>query len=158
LTDVDTAVSIVTMASIIIGVVFAILELRHLNRVRRTDIIMRIYERFGNKELVEAINKVGAAEFTNLKEYNAKYGFTDISQVAVLFDGVGVLLEQGLIDIKMVDRLFGPTLFLLWRRMKPVIYAMREGMKEPGFFAHYEYLVDRLDAYREERGVGGTGS
>ena len=47
--------------------------------------------------------------------------------IAELFDGIGVLLEQNLIDIKMVDKLFGPTLNLLWDRMKP----------------------DRLNSYRE---------
>lgn len=148
--DIPTATSIVTMASIIIGVVFTILEIRHLNRVRRTDVIMRIYDRFGTREVVEAINRVGNAKFENIADYGKKYGFTDIAQIGELFEGVGVLLEQNLIDIKMVDRLFGPTLNLLWVRMKPVLYAMREGLKEPFFFSHYEYLVNRLDSYRKK--------
>jgi hypothetical protein len=148
--DIQTATAVVTMASIIVGVAFTILEIRHFNRVRRTDIIMRIYERFGTREMVEAVNKVGGAEFTNMTEYRDRYGLNNISQVAVLFDGVGVLLEQGLIDIKMVDRLFGPTLHILWDRMKPVIYGMREGLNEPAFFAHYEYLVMSLEAYRNK--------
>ena len=115
--DLSAVSSIVATASIIVGVVFTILELRHLARVRRTDIIMKIYERFGTKEMVEAINRVGMAEFENLKDYREKHGFTDVSQVAILFDGLGVLLEQGLIDVKMADRLFGPTLNTLWLRM-----------------------------------------
>jgi hypothetical protein len=148
--DISTTSSIVTTLSIIIGVAFTILEIRHLTKVRRTDIIMKIYERFGTKEMVEAVNKVGAAQFENLKDYREKYGFTDVTQVAVLFDGVGVLLEQNLIDIKMADRLFGPTLNILWLRMEPVIQAMRKGLNEPSFFAHYEYLVKRLDSYRKK--------
>jgi hypothetical protein len=111
---------------------------------------MKIYERFGTREVVEAINRVGNAKFENIADYNKKYGFTDITQIAELFEGVGVLLEQNLIDIKMVDRLFGPSLNLLWVRMKPVLYAMREGLKEPFFFSHYEYLVNRLDSYRKK--------
>jgi hypothetical protein len=111
---------------------------------------MKIYERFGTREVVEAINRVGNAKFENIVDYNKKYGFTDITLIAELFEGVGVLLEQNLIDIKMVDRLFGPTLNLLWVRMMPVLYAMREGLKEPFFFSHYEYLVKRLDSYRKK--------
>ncbi|HTY46380.1 MAG TPA: hypothetical protein VMB46_01805 [Methanomassiliicoccales archaeon] len=140
------------MVSIVFGVAFTILEIRHLNRVRRTEIIMRIYERFGTKEMVEAVNRVGAAEFVDLTDYRNRYGFTDITQLAVLFDGVGALLEQGLIDIKMVDDLFGPTLNLLWVRVKPVIYAMRIGLNEAAFFSHFEFLVKRLEAYRLEKG------
>jgi hypothetical protein len=141
----------VTTGSIIIGVVFTIIEIRHLAKVRRTDVIMNIYERFGTREVVQAINRVGNAKFENLTDYNTKYGFTDVTQIAELFEEIGVLLEQNLIDIKMVDRLFGPTLNLLWARMKPVIYAMRQGLNEPFFFSHYEYLVNQLDLYRKKR-------
>jgi hypothetical protein len=147
--DIPTIASIVTTVSIVIGVVFTVLEIRHLARTRKTEIIMQIYDRFGTREVVEAINRVGSAKFENITDYNEKYGFTDVTQIAELFEGIGVLLEQNLIDIKMVDRLFGPTLNLLWVRMKPVIYAMREGLKEPFFFSHYEYLINRLNAYRE---------
>jgi hypothetical protein len=148
--DVPTVASIVTTASIVIGAAFTILEIRHLARVRRTDIIMKIYDRFGTREIVEAINRIGSAKFENLADYNKKYGFADVTQVAELFEGIGVLLEQNLIDIKMVDSLFGPTLNLLWTRMKPVLYAMREGLKEPFFFSHYEYLIERLNSFRED--------
>jgi hypothetical protein len=148
--DITTIATLVTTVSVVMGVIFALLELRHLTATRKTEIIMKIYERFGTREVVEAINRVGNAKFENIADYNKKYGFTDITQIAELFEGVGVLLEQNLIDIKMVDRLFGPSLNLLWVRMKPVLYAMREGLKEPFFFSHYEYLVNRLDSYRKK--------
>jgi hypothetical protein len=147
--DIPTVASIVTTISIVVGVVFTILEIRHLAQTRKTEVIMKIYERFGTREIIEAINRVGNAKFENIADYSKKYGFTDISLIAELFEGIGVLLEQSLIDIKMVDSLFGPTINLLWVRMKPVLYAMREGLKEPFFFSHYEYLINRLNAYRK---------
>jgi hypothetical protein len=147
--DLDTVASIVTTLSIVIGVVFTVLEIRHLAKTRKTEVIMKIYERFGTREIVEAINRVGSAKFENIADYNKKYGFTDVTLIAELFEGIGVLLEQNLIDVKMVDRLFGPTLNSLWIRMKPVLYAMREGLNEPFFFSHYEYLINRLNSYRE---------
>jgi multisubunit Na+/H+ antiporter MnhC subunit len=149
--DISTIASIVTTVSIVIGVAFTIFEIRHLSKVRRTDIIMKIYDRFGTRDIVEAINRVGSANFENLADYSKKYGFTDVTLIAELFEGIGVLLEQNLIDIKMADSLFGPTINLLWVKMKPVLYAMREGLKEPFFFSHYEYLIKRLNSYRESR-------
>jgi hypothetical protein len=147
--DISLIATIVTTVSIVIGVIFALLELRHLTRTRRTEIIMKIYEQFGSSEIVEAVFKIGAAEFENFEDYAKKYGLIEVTKVAVLFEGVGVLLEQNLIDIKLVDRLFGPTLNSLWERMKPVIYAMRKASNEPFFFSHYEYLIKRLSAYRK---------
>jgi hypothetical protein len=147
--DVPMITAIITTVSIVIGVIFTLLELRHLTGTRKTEIIMKIYDRFGSKEIVEAMNKVGAAKFESLDDYRKKYGLTEAVQIAVLFEGLGVLLEQNLIDIKMVDRLFGPSLNSLWERMQPLIYAMRKGLNEPFFFSHYEYLIKRLSAYRK---------
>ena len=148
--DISTIATIVTTVSIAIGVIFTLLELRHLAKTRRTEIIMKIYDRFSSREMVEAMNKVGSAKFESLDDYRKKYGFTGITEVAVLFEGLGVLLEQNLIDIKMVDRLFGPTLNALWERVQPVLYAMRKGLNEPFFFSHFEYLIKELSAYRKE--------
>ena len=151
--DIATLSTIIATISIVVGVIFTVLELRHLRRTRKTEIIMRIYDRFSSREMVEAINKVGSIQFVTLDEYSKKYGFTDVAMIAVLFEGLGVLHEQNLIDIDLVDHLFGPTQNLLWDRMKPVIYAMREGLKEPFFFSHFEYLVNRLNSYRKTTDV-----
>jgi hypothetical protein len=147
--DISTIATVVTTVSVVIGVVFALLELRHLTGTRKTEIIMKIYDKFGSKEMVEAVNKVGASKFESIEDYRDKYGFTEAVEVAVLFEGIGVLLEQNLIDIKMADKLFGPTIHSLWERMQPLIYAMRKGLNEPFFFSHFEYLINRLSEYRK---------
>ena len=114
---------------------------------------MKIYERFGSKEIVEAVNRVGASKFESFEDYSKKYGVTDIdiTMIAVLFDGIGVLLEQNLIDIHMVDQLFGTTIYLLWSKMEPVINAMRKGLNEPSFFAHFENLIYKLNVQQKKK-------
>jgi hypothetical protein len=148
--DLTAISSIVATVSIVIGVIFTLFELRHLHKTRKTEIIMKIYDRFSSRELVEAINKVGSITFENFDDYRKKYGFTEVAEIAVLFEGLGVLLEQKLIDIDLVNDLFGPTLDLLWERMQPVIVAMRKGLNQPYFFSHYEYLVNSLNTYRKK--------
>jgi len=147
--DLTEITAIVTTVSIVVGVIFTLMEIRHFNKTRKTEIIMKIYEKFGSKEMVEATMKVGSAQFENLDDYRKKYGFNEVTQLAVLFEGLGVLLDENLIDIKMVDSLFGPTLNQLWQKMEPVIQAMRIGLKEPFFFSHYESLINKLNSYRQ---------
>jgi hypothetical protein len=149
--DMSTLTELVTTVSIVLGVVFTLLEIRHFNATRRTEIIMKIYERFGTKEIVEAMNRVGGSRFENLEKYSKTYGLTDVTQLAVLFDGIGVLLEQKLIDINMVDQLFGTTVYILWGKIEPVIHAMRKGLNEPTFFGHFENLIHQLDNHRANR-------
>jgi len=84
------------------------------------------------------MNRVGASRFESFEDYVGKYGVNDITEIAVLFDGIGVLLEQNLIDIKMVNQLFGATIYLLWNKMEPVTQAMRKGLNEPSFLRKSE--------------------
>lgn len=110
--------------------------------------IMRVYDRFGSKEMVEAIYSIGQLRSQNLDFSEGK--LTGVTQIAIIFEGLGVLLEQNLIDIELVNSLFGPTLVSLWAPIQPMIKRMRETMREPFFFSHFEYLYNRLNEYRKE--------
>ena len=149
--DIPTMSAIVVAVSVIVGLVFTLMEIRHLTRTRRTDVIMRIYDRFGTKEMVEAIMSVGKLKPIDmtLRPFPAE-ALTGATQVATAFEGLGVLLEQRLIDIELVNSLFGPTLDAIWEPINPVIRAMRESLKQPFFFSHFEYLHERLNAYRAQ--------
>lgn len=143
--------TIVATISVLVGVIFTILELRHLSIARKTEIIMKIYDRFSSRDIIESMSNIGNAKFANFKEFQENYRITEAVEIAALFEGIGVLLEQKLIDIKMIDHLFGPTLNMLWRNMEPLIHEMRTGMNEPFFFSHYEYLITRLNEHRKVR-------
>ncbi|HUK79863.1 MAG TPA: hypothetical protein VLU91_04295 [Nitrososphaerales archaeon] len=147
--DAATASAIVVAVSVVLGLCFTLLELRHLAQTRRTDVIMRIYDRFGSKEMVEAIYSVGRLRAPSL-EFPPTDELTGVTQIAIIFEGLGVLLEQSLIDIKLVNSLFGPTLVSLWEPIQPIIQGMRKSLNEPFFFSHFEYLYNRLAEYRRE--------
>lgn len=148
--DVLTVSTIVTTVSVVVGVVFAVLELRHLARTRRTDVILKIYERFGNREIVDAVMKIGGAKFESFDDYVKKYGLADTAQVLEIFDEVGILLEQGLVDINLVDNLFGPSVNTTWEsNLQTLIKGIRKGSNQPSFFSHVDYLYKRLSAYKK---------
>jgi hypothetical protein len=149
LIDVPTASAVIVAVSVVVGLVFTLMELRHLTKTRRTDVIMRIYDRFGSKEMVEAIYSVGQLRAKD-HEFSLQGGLTGVTQIAIIFEGLGVLLDQGLIDIELVNSLFGPTLVSLWDPIHPTILRMREELGEPFFFSHFEYLYNRLSEYRKE--------
>lgn len=149
--DVPTLSAIVVAVSVVIGLVFTLMELRHLAKTRRTDVIMRVYDRFGSREMVEAINSVGSLRPELADASLPNQDWTGIIQVSIMFEGLGVLLEQGLIDIRLVDEFFGPSLDSLWEPIRPFIYRMRELLKQPFFFSHFESLHNRLREYRKKQ-------
>jgi len=150
--DVQAVSTIVAVLSVLVGVVFAVLELRHLARTRRTDVILRIYDRFGSREIVDAIMKIGSAKIESFEDYMKKYGIADTVQVIEIFDEVGILLEQGLVDIDLVDNLFGPSLNTAWEsNIQTLINGLRKNSKQPSFFSHVDYLYKRLNTYKGEK-------
>ena len=149
--DVSTLSTLVAAVSVVVGVVFTILEVRHFSRSRRTDIITQIYAKFGTKEMIEAVSRVGSAKYETFEDYMKKYGMTDLLQVALFFEGIGVLLEQNLVDINLVDSLFAPSFSSLWKVIRPLVVGMREYAQEPLMFSHFEYLYERLKSYREDK-------
>ncbi len=148
--DLSTLSSLVTTVSVAAGIIFALMQLRHLNRIRKTEIIIKIYDKFSSKEMLEAIAKVRTSTFEDFEGYLKKYGTNDIRQVGLLFEEVGVLLEHGLVDIELVDSLLGQPILSLWDKMRPVIYGFREYIKEPSFLSHAEVLIDRLRLFRND--------
>jgi hypothetical protein len=146
--DIPTVSAIVVAAGVLVGLLFTLLELRHLARTRKTDVIMRIYDRFSSKEMVEAISSIGPL-MVSPQEPMPSEKMTGAIQVSTLFEGLGVLLQKGLIDIELVDSLFGPSLDTLWEPIRPLIYRTRESLKQPFMFSHFEYLHDRLSDYEK---------
>ena len=149
--DVTTLSALVAAASVVIGVVFTVLEVRHMARTRVTDIIMRVYDKFASKEIVEAMSNIPQASQTSAADFSRRGQMIGAIQVATLFEELGILLERRLIDIKLLDSFFGPTLESLWIPMQPLIKGMRDAMKQPFFFSHFEYLHDELNKYRKTK-------
>jgi hypothetical protein len=149
--DISTISTVVATVSVVIGVVFTLFEIRHLARTRRTDVILKIYERFGNREIVEAIMKIGNSKFESFDDYVKKYGLADTVQVLEIFDEVGILLEQGLVDINLVDNLFGPPVNTAWQsNIQTLINGIRDGSHQPLFFSHADYLYKQLSTYKRK--------
>ena len=50
--DVASVSAVVAAGGVIVGVIFAVLELRNLVKTRQTDLALRLYSQFGSKEFL----------------------------------------------------------------------------------------------------------
>jgi hypothetical protein len=114
----------------------------------------------GSKEFSEALYKFMMMEFKDYDDYRKKYapsptGFSEkpevtaFNQVAVFYEGIGVLLCTKLIDIDLTSRLFRNAVVYTWEKMKPIIEGYRrEG--HPQLLAEYEYLYNEMKKYDQK--------
>ena len=142
--------AIVAAIGVIIGVVFAVLELRNLVRTRQTDLIMRLYSTRTGKEFQESWKKVMSMESKDYRNYEKWYEWSDFIVVAAFFEGIGILLRRKLTDIRLVDDLFSYSIKTIWEKINEVVEAVRKHNNAPQIWEWFEYLYNEMKK-REQR-------
>jgi len=157
--DIPSISAMVAAIGVLIGVVFAVLQLRDLVKTRQTDLIIRLYSTFGSKEFQETW--LGSAfwlkdfeDFKDFEEHVLKKGdykkWASLYQFSYFFEGIGVLLNNGLLDTKLVFDLFKTPIQTSWRTTKPIIEGLREMSNDPKYLGWFEYLYNEMQK-REQR-------
>ena len=166
--DIQTVSIVIASASVVAGVVYYALQLRHQARARQdmvktrqADLLMRLYSTYGSREFQEALWKVYKLEFEDYNGYVKKYGSTAsvtpanraIWTVGWFFNGIGLLLHNGIADIDQIDDLFGYAVIWMWEKVKPVVLeGYRPQPKMQKSMQWFEYLYNEVKK-REQVGA-----
>jgi hypothetical protein len=143
---------------ILVGVYYYIMTIRTNQRnqelqleTRQAQLFIQIYNRFQEVEFRNNFNDVLSREWEDYDDYVKKYGrFTNptaqakSSSIALFFEGLGVILMQGLLEIDIVGELMSSPVRLYWEKMKPILMVMRERMDRDSIMASAEYLYDEI--------------
>ena len=98
-------------------------------------------------------------EYTSYDEFMEKYGpFSNMEGYLTwnsrgnFYEGLGVLVERGLIDPSMVDDLVSGALMIYWeKRVAPIIDELRERYKNPAAYEYVEYLYKEVKKIRSKQ-------
>ena len=147
--DITSISAIVAAAGVLVGVVYYILDIRHQNRVRQTDLTMRMYTSWVSEELTKPWLKVMNLEFTDYDDFKKKYGtyLSDNPENAALlsvinsFTIMGLLLQKKLVDPELVSHL---PVSMTWNKVKPIVEGVRKESNDPNWYVEFEYLCNEM--------------
>lgn len=155
-----TAYLSVMIASIGItgAVLYYVYALRNQAHMRKTDLIVRLYAMFMEKDLAEADAKVLALDVQDYRAFTKKYGpylgenptALAARRVAAFFEGLGILFSRNLIQIDLVYDLF--SVEFRWRRLGPILRSARENLGEPEIGKYFELLYEAEKDFAKSRG------
>jgi hypothetical protein len=151
--DIPSISAMIAATGVIVGVIFAVMELRNLVRARKTDLIVRLSPSFqmNGTELLHAWNTIANLQFKDYDDFVEKYGpahdGTKPAQMAIqaignYFNGVGILLHRKLIDVNLVRDHF-PTK-LAWEKLEPIVKGFRRQYEWGDWLEYFEYLYLEL--------------
>ena len=82
---------------------------------------------------------------TSDKEYLAAQEY-----VSSFYEGLGVFVKEGLVDIRMVALTMTYMTTRYWEKLAPIVYEGRKRNNYPRMLSEFEYLYDELIKYLDE--------
>ena len=136
---------VIAAASVVAASTFYSFQIRNQMRVRKTDVLMRLYATWNTLEFQRAFHTIYWADFHDYDSAMATTGGERQvwSYVLCFYDQVGVLLRRKLIDLDLVDDLLGNSTRQLWEKVAPMIGEARERY-DPRLYEHFEFLYDEM--------------
>ena len=148
--DVSEISTIVAAAGVLIGVVLTVVELRNLVKQRKTDLVTNLYSIYVSEGFQKEWHTFMTEQLGSLKTYQEKYG-VEFPPSAVFFNEIGILLEKGLVDVNLVNSLFGGVVPRYWKKMKPFLEICREEVGQPKLGRGIEYLGNEIEKLQSKK-------
>ncbi len=148
--DIPSISIVIAAISVVVGVVFAVIELRNAMKQRRTGILMSLYSRFGSAEFAKAFERIRTSEYKDYREYVEKYGVGELFQIGSVFEGLGFLMHRKLVDKDLASLFSSSESVSSWEKIRPLIEGARGqlGQRKVGeyipSFHWWEYFYDEV--------------
>ena len=156
--DIQTISIAIAATSVVIGVVYYVLQIRHQNRMRQTDLVMKLYSQFNSLEFQKMWQEVLNRKAKDLDDYRNKYGLNEVTAVGLFFEGIGILLKRKLINIELVDDMFTTPIKWTWEKMKDMTLEWRKVRNQPEILEWFEYLYNEMKKREQKLQQGGIKS
>ncbi len=140
-------------AGVLVGSVYYILQMRYQTKVRKADLLIRLYSATNSKEIMDPAWTVSRLQVKDYEEYVKQYGsflsenpmHRDVVKVLGMYDLVGSLLYKKLIDPDLAYNVVGiGHTKMLYKTLKPIIGGIRKETNEPGAYSGFDYLINEL--------------
>jgi hypothetical protein len=175
MTDVQTISIVVAAVGVLIAAINSIISSRraeeqrqltletqqHALETRQAQLFMQIYDRWNSEKMINAYENVRfkytkeeyAAMVENLaqgREFNRDL-VIDHQTYLIFFEGLGMLVKRGLIDIGMVEDLLSNRVIWFWEtRVLPYVDRVRHVLNDPTMYDSLENLYNVMKQ-REQR-------
>ena len=121
---------------------------------RQAQMFMNIYQQTTSKDFTSAYNKFISSQWENYSEsrelFQKKEFADDFYILGMYFEGLGVLVKEGYLPIRLVALLLTGMTRSFWEKLKPIMDEARVEMGYVRWFSETEYLYDELLRYLDK--------
>ncbi len=139
---------------VVVGVLFALVELRHLRRQRQETAAMEIMRAFQSPEFTRALRLVMdlEPECSAGDDESISQELQDAAMlVSTTHESIGLMVYQRIVLFGLVQQLMGGTILASWRVLKPHTELLRGRLCRPSIHEWFQWLAERMSEYPEYR-------
>ena len=150
---------VLTGIGIIVSILYYASVLRNQNKTRQAQLFMQIYEKWYDPTFSRNTAELRSWEWEDVEEFDRKYGpdvnpegYSKFLSYIRFFQGVGVLLQQGLIDVSLVGEMMPATVISAYQRYELILRDHRSRNQETRrLWEPVEYLYNEVLKYEEQQ-------
>jgi len=139
--------------SLVVAVIFGIAQVRAANRDRQERLTLETLRNFQTREFAELINYITRNKIpVSLEELGAlpEKERVLLIQFGQQMESLGMLVEERLIDIDLVDKTLGSFVSTSWERLKKLYLDIRVKSNDPYLSEYFQLLAERIDRRMKE--------
>jgi len=145
---------------ILVGVFYYIITIRTNQRnqelaleTRQAQLFSQYHLYFNDKAFAkDRLDIRNYWEWEDYEDFNRKYGtasrdldlYSQWTSLLAYYEGLGVLVKRGLINIELVDDMMSGAITRYWEKHEGLIKEMREKANWPQIAEHIEYLYNHI--------------
>jgi len=155
----EQVVYIVPVLGLTASIFYYAMVLRNQNKTRQAQTYMNIYNTARSMEFRKARRIVNSILWTTPESFmelvfneDQERDENNVSFVTVgtFYEGLGVLVREELINIRLISLFMGGEIRRFWERLVPIVDGVREIMDYPRLWSETEYLYNELIRYMKE--------
>jgi len=146
--SVEEIFQIIEAVAVVVGVGFAMIQVRHYRRDKRREAAMELLHTFQTPSFARALNIVYSMpdglsreqveEFTG-DEFHIVYAMT------TTWESIGVLVHHGEVSLQLVDDFFSGPILVSWRKLEKFILGERQAVGRETINEWFQWLKERLE-------------
>jgi hypothetical protein len=153
---------ILTGLGLTASIVYYATVIRNQNKTRKTQLFMQLHQAKTDQKGLENVFILMNLEWANFADYMSKYGglaghhetAAALESWLSYFDGLGILVKEGMIDLDMVYKVAFSRILFMWFKFETIIDEFRkEPYGMPDYCQNFEYLAEKVMEIRRKKGL-----
>jgi hypothetical protein len=146
--DINSIFGLVSTLAIVVGLYFAGIQLRILNKQREGDAATQMLHSFQTPEFHEAVSiLVDLPEGLSKREIEERLGdkMTCMRVLFGTFESLGILIFRREININLVEDFFSGVIILTGKKFKNYIKEVRELSNRPTYYEWMQWMYEHVE-------------